>query len=141
MEPTNNPITVETTVNAPVEKVWEIFTNPAHVTHWNNASPDWHTPRAENDLREGGTFTYRMEARDGSMGFDFGGVYSSVVPHQSICYTIGDGRRVAVYFAGEGNSIRLTETFEAETVHSADLQRSGWQAILDNLKAYTENGN
>jgi uncharacterized protein YndB with AHSA1/START domain len=131
-------ITVETTVNAPVEKVWEYFTKPEHIIQWNNPSDDWHTPRAENDLRVGGNFVYRMEARDGSMGFDFGGVYDAVKPKEYIEYTIGDGRKVKVTFSGKGNSTKVVESFEAEDIHSEELQRGGWQAILDNFNKHTE---
>jgi len=139
METANKPtITVENTIKAPVEKVWEFWTKPEHITKWNNASDDWHTPHAENDLREGGKFSARMEARDGSMGFDFGGVYDVVKSHERIEYTIGDGRKVRVRFTDEGNETKVVETFEAEGTHSIEMQRGGWQAILDNFKKYTE---
>jgi len=131
-------ITVENTINAPVEKVWEYWSKPEHITKWNNASDDWHTPRAENDLRTGGKFTSRMEARDGSMGFDFGGVYDEVREHEYIEYTMGDGRKVNVTFTPDGNQTRVVEKFEAEGTHSIEMQRGGWQAILDNFKKYTE---
>ena len=131
-------ITVENTVNAPIEKVWLYWTNPGHISKWNNASDDWHTPSAENDLRIGGSFVFRMEAKDGSMGFDFTGVYDAVKTHEYIEYTIADGRKVKIYFSENGNSTKVVESFEAETVHSTDLQKSGWQAILDNFKKYTE---
>jgi uncharacterized protein YndB with AHSA1/START domain len=139
METTNTKtITVETTVNAPVEKVWEFWTKPEHITKWNNASDDWHTPRAENDLRAGGSFVSRMEAKDGSFGFDFGGVYDDVQENKYIEYTIGDGRKVKVDFTSEGNATKVVETFEAENTHSIEMQRGGWQAILDSFKKYTE---
>lgn len=139
METTNTKtITVETTVNAPVEKVWELWTKPEHITKWNNASDDWHTPRAENDLRAGGSFVSRMEAKDGSFGFDFGGVYDDVQENKYIEYTIGDGRKVKVDFTSEGNATKVVETFEAENTHSIEMQRGGWQAILDSFKKYTE---
>jgi uncharacterized protein YndB with AHSA1/START domain len=138
MEPTNNTITVETTVAASVEKVWERFTNPTHIKNWNSPSPEWHTPSAENDLREGGSFSYRMEARDGSMGFDFGGIFTSVKPNKSLYYTIGDGRKVAVHFSGSDTDTRVVETFEAENMNAIEMQRGGWQAILDSFKQYTE---
>ncbi|MFZ1368784.1 MAG: SRPBCC family protein [Ferruginibacter sp.] len=131
-------ITVETIVQAPVEKVWECWTKPEHITGWNNASDDWHTPRAENDLREGGKFLSRMEARDGSMGFDFRGVYDAVKPNELIAYTLEDNRKVHIVFTGSGNETTVTETFEAENENSIELQRSGWQAILNNFKSYTE---
>lgn len=131
-------ITIETMVNAPVEKVWQNFTSPAHITKWNNASDDWHTPSAENDLRVGGKFTYRMEAKDGSFGFDFWGIYNEVTPNEYIGYTMGDGRIAKIYFSIEGSKTKIVETFEAETENSIALQKGGWQATLDNFKKYTE---
>ena len=131
-------ITVETVVDAPKEKVWEYFTKPEHITKWNYASDDWCSPRAENDLRDGGNFVYRMEAKDGSFGFDFGGTYDAVKEHDSIEYTIGDGRKVSVNFAEENNATTVTSTFEAEKTHSIEQQQQGWQAILDNFKKYVE---
>jgi uncharacterized protein YndB with AHSA1/START domain len=139
METTNaTNITVETPVNAPVEKVWSYFTQPQHVKKWNNASNDWHTPRAENDLRVGGNFVYRMEAKDGSFGFDFGGTYDAVDQNEYLEYTIGDGRKVKISFIPEGTSTKVVENFEAETTNPVELQRTGWQSILDNFKKYTE---
>lgn len=131
-------ITVENTVNAPVEKVWKFWTGAEHIVHWNNASDDWHTPKAVNDLRAGGHFVFTMAAKDGSFSFDFGGVYDEVVENKYIAYTIADGRKVNIRFEGDGASTRVVETFEAENMHSHEMQRSGWQAILDNFKAYTE---
>lgn len=131
-------ITVATTVNAPVAKVWEFWTNPKHITNWNNASDDWHTPRAENDLRVGGKFLSRMEAKDGSMGFDFNGVYDEVKTNELIAYTMEDGRKVKINFEDLGNETNITETFEAENENPVELQRGGWQSILDNFKKYTE---
>ena len=131
-------ITVENTVNAPVEKVWTYWTEPQHITKWNNANDDWHTPFAENDLRTGGKFISRMEAKDGSMGFDFGGVYDDVLEHRLIEYTMGDGRKVKVSFTPVGNTTKVTETFDAEETHPHDFQKAGWQSILDNFKKYTE---
>jgi uncharacterized protein YndB with AHSA1/START domain len=131
-------ITVESTIDAPKEKVWEYFTKPEHITKWNNASDDWFTPRAENDLRVGGNFVYRMEAKDGSFGFDFGGTYDEVKNNELIEYTIGDGRKVKINFSGDGNKTKVTENFEAENMNSTELQKTGWQAILDNFKKYTE---
>jgi uncharacterized protein YndB with AHSA1/START domain len=131
-------ITVENTVNAPIEKVWDYWTKTEHVKHWNNASDDWHTPNAENDLRVGGNFVYRMEAKDGSFGFDFGGVYDSVDINKFIEYTIGDGRKVEITFEADGDKTKVTESFEAENMNSPELQKQGWQAILDNFKKYTE---
>ena len=131
-------ITVENTVAAPVEKVWEYWTKPEHIIKWNNASDDWHTPRAENDLRTGGSFVSRMEARDGSMGFDFGGVYDDVKTNEYIEYTMGDGRKVEIFFTATGNTTKVVESFEAENTNPAELQKGGWQSILDNFKKYTE---
>jgi len=138
METTTTNITIETTVNAPLEKVWAYFTQPQHVKNWNNASDDWHTPTAENDLRAGGNFVYRMEAKDGSFGFDFGGTYDVVKENEYLEYTIGDGRKVKISFINEASGIKVLENFEAETTNPIDLQRTGWQAILDNFKKYTE---
>ncbi len=137
----NGPITVETIINAPVEKVWERWTEPKHIIKWNAASDDWHTPHATNDLRTGGSFTSRMEAKDGSMGFDFGGIYDEVNTHKLISYTMADGRKVKVEFLAEGDQTRVKETFDAETTHSRDMQKAGWQAILDNFKNYSEQPN
>jgi uncharacterized protein YndB with AHSA1/START domain len=131
-------ITVAVTVNAPVEKVWDSWTAPEHIIQWSNASDEWHTPRATNDLRVGGAFLSRMEAKDGSFGFDFGGVYDEVKTNELIAYTIGDGRKVKVSFTGNGNTTAITETFEAETTHSIEMQQGGWQSILENFKKYTE---
>ena len=131
-------ITVEATVNAPVEKVWNFWNGPEHITKWCNASDDWHTPFAENDLKTGGKFMSRMEAKDGSFGFDFGGVYDEVKNHELIAYTIGDGRKVKITFSKQGNATKVIETFEAEDQNPVEMQRGGWQAILDNFKKYTE---
>ena len=131
-------ITVQNTINAPVEKVWQLWNAPEHITKWCAASDDWHTPRAENDVRTGGKFLSRMEAKDGSFGFDFGGVYDNVKKHELIEYTMGDGRKVSVNFSGEGDSTKVVETFEAESQNSIEMQRGGWQAILDNFKKYVE---
>ncbi len=133
-----NIISVQTTVDAPVEKVWEIWTTPHHITRWNSASEDWHTPTATNDLREGGKFSSRMEARDGSMGFDFEGTYDLVIPNKKIEYTMSDGRRVIIEFTSHGNQTHILETFEAETENPVELQQQGWQAIMDNFKKYAE---
>jgi uncharacterized protein YndB with AHSA1/START domain len=132
-------ITVEATVKAPVEKVWKFWTSPEHIMKWNNANDDWHTPRAENDLRTGGKFSTRMEAKDGSFGFDFGGVYDEVVTNKTIAYTMGDERKVKVTFSGKDNETEIVETFDAESENPVDMQREGWQAILNNFKKYTEN--
>jgi uncharacterized protein YndB with AHSA1/START domain len=132
-------VTIESIINAPAEKVWKYWTSPEHITRWNSPSPDWHSPRAENDVRVGGKFMSRMEARDGSAGFDFGGVYDEVNENARLAYTMGDGRKVTVDFTQNGNETKVVETFDAETMHPVDFQRAGWQAILDNFKNYVEN--
>lgn len=131
-------ITVQQTVNATPEKVWDYWTLPEHITQWNAASDDWYTPRAESDVRAGGLFSYRMEARDGSVGFDFGGTYDAVTPNEMIEYTLGDGRKVTVQFTPEGDGTKVVERFDAEMTNPVEMQQSGWQAILDNFKTYTE---
>jgi uncharacterized protein YndB with AHSA1/START domain len=131
-------VTVEATIKAPVEKVWKLWSTPEDIKKWNSASDDWHTPKAENDLRTGGTFSSRMEAKDGSFGFDFGGVYDEVITHQLIAYTMGDGRTVKITFAGNGGDTIVTEIFDAESENPVDMQKAGWQAILDNFKKYAE---
>lgn len=131
-------ITVETYVRAPVEKVWSDFTDPEAIKVWNAASDDWHTTEAKNDLRVGGAFSFRMEAKDGSQGFDFKGVYTEVVLHELIAYTMEDGRKVEVSFISEEDGVRVIEKFEPEASNTHEVQRSGWQAILDNLKKYVE---
>ena len=132
-------ITVTATINAPVEKVWSLWTDPRHIVHWNNAQDDWHTTNAENDLRVGGKFLSRMEARDGSTGFDFEGEYTRVILLKQIVYTLGDGRIVQVSFTENGKETLVAETFEAEQTYTPELQKQGWQAILNNFKKYVEN--
>lgn len=131
-------ITVEATVHAPIEKVWQYWTEPRHITQWSNASDEWHAPHAENDLRVGGSFLTRMEAKDGSFGFDFGGVYDEVRTNELISYTMGDGRKVSISFNSQENDTKIIETFEAESSHSIEMQEAGWQAILNNFKKYCE---
>lgn len=139
METPNKPvITIEATVNAPLEKVWNYWTMPEHITKWNSASDDWHTPKAENDLRTGGKFSARMEAKDGSFGFDFWGIYDIVTTHELIEYTLGDDRKVTISFTPAEGGIKVVESFEAESTNSLELQQGGWQAILNNFKKYTE---
>lgn len=135
---TSKQIRVETTVQAPVEKVWQYWTEPAHITKWSFASDDWHSPLAENDLRSGGKFLTRMEAKDGSFGFDFGGVYDEVKLHELIAYTMGDGRKVEILFKSQGNTTEVIETFDAEMTNPMEMQQQGWQAILENFKNYAE---
>jgi len=134
----NQPITIKAIINAPVDKIWEFWTEPKHIEKWNNASEDWHTPHAENDLRVGGRFLSRMEAKDGSIGFEFYGIYDEVEFQKVIAYTLGDERKVRIVFKQEETSTLVTETFEAETTNSIEMQQRGWQAILDNFKKYTE---
>jgi len=131
-------ITIESTVKAPVEKVWKLWADPEHITKWATASDDWHTPTAQNDLRVGGKFSSRMEAKDGSMGFDFGGVYDEVKANELIEYTLGDGRKVVVHFTGKGDTTKIVQTFEAEETNPIEMQRGGWQAILNNFTKYAE---
>lgn len=133
-----NVITVEAVVNAAVGKVWKLWTTPKHIIQWNNASDDWHTPSAENDLRPGGEFTSRMAAKDGSVAFDFKGTYDEVIENQLISYTLEDGRKVKITFSNNGTETKVVETFEAEEVNSLELQKEGWQAILNNFKKYVE---
>lgn len=138
METSGKIITVKNLVKAPVEKVWKMWTFPEHITRWNYASEEWHSPTAENDLRPGGRFVSRMEAKDGSMGFDFEGIYDEVKPNQLIKYSLGDGRKVEVIFENKGEETQVTESFEAENTHSLEIQQEGWQAILNNFKGYVE---
>lgn len=132
-------ITVKSSVNAGLDKVWDYYNEPAHVQQWNAAHESWHCPKAENDLREGGRFSYRMEARDGSFGFDFGGVYDSVKPKESFSYTMDDQRKVVVSFIPEGEAqTNVVVMFDPEAQNPAEMQEQGWQAILDNFKNYAE---
>ncbi len=135
---TKKSITVQAVINAPVAKVWQLYTAPGHITQWNHASDDWHSPRAENDLKPGGKFLYRMEAKDGSFGFDFWGTYEKITTNQLIAYTLGDGRKVVVTFTENMHETDIEIKFEAESTHSIEMQRNGWQAILDNFKKYVE---
>ena len=134
---TTQPVTVETTVAAPIDEVWAAYTTPADIMQWNAASDDWHTPSASVDLREGGMFSSRMEAKDGSMGFDFAGTYTKIDPLKLIEYEFGD-RHAKVEFVPEQGGTLVRVTFDAETQHSLEQQRSGWQAILDNFKRHVE---
>lgn len=131
-------IKIQTEIKSEIKRVWECFNLPMHVTQWNFASPEWHCPKAENDLKVGGKFNYRMEAKDGSFGFDFWGIYDEIIPYEKIAYTLGDNRKVEIRFKQEENTVIVEEDFETEDENSAELQRTGWQAILDNFKNYTE---
>jgi uncharacterized protein YndB with AHSA1/START domain len=131
-------ISIDTNVNASIGKIWQFWTEPRHIMQWNAASDDWHTTKAENDLEVGGKFSSRMEAKDGSFGFDFFGIYDAVKINELIAYTLGDGRKVTISFSAEGNAIKMVIVFEAETQNPIEVQKGGWQAILNNFKKYTE---
>ena len=131
-------ITVETTIAAPIEKIWQYWTTPQHIINWNFASDDWCAPAAVNDLRAGGKFSFRMEARDGSMGFDLEGIYTVVKTNETIEYILADGRNVKVSFLKNGDKYDVIETFEAEDTNPVELQKGGWQAILNSYKNYVE---
>lgn len=131
-------ITIEAEVNAPVEKVWNSWTAPEHIVNWCHASDDWHCPKAENDIRTGGKFSTTMAAKDGSFSFDFGGIYTEVIENESIKYTMDDGRTATITFIREDDKTFIEESFEAEGMNTLELQRGGWQAILNNFKNYTE---
>ena len=133
-----NPITIEATVKAPIDKVWKYWNEPRHITKWCQASPDWHAPKAENDLKVGGKFTTTMAAKDGSFSFDFGGTYTKVENNKAIDYTMDDGRKAKLTFSGNGNETKIVETFDPENENPIEIQKSGWQAILDSFKKYTE---
>jgi uncharacterized protein YndB with AHSA1/START domain len=131
-------VTVEATVNAPIDKVWAAWNEPKHIMNWAFASDDWHVPKSENDLRTGGKFSTTMAAKDGSFSFDFGGVYTNVETNKLIEYTLGDERKVKVVFSTDGKETKVIETFDTESTNSVEMQRAGWQAILDNFKKYAE---
>jgi uncharacterized protein YndB with AHSA1/START domain len=131
-------ITVETEVAAPLKQVWDAWVTPDHITKWNFAIDEWCCPRAEIDLKIGGTFKYRMEAKDGSFGFDFEGVFTKVAPQQSLHFKLGDERLVTIEFQQTANGTRVAETFEAEDENSAEQQKQGWQSILNNFKKHVE---
>ncbi|WP_256004576.1 SRPBCC family protein [Pedobacter deserti] len=132
-------VTVQATVAAALGRVWDMWTSPTHIMQWNNASDDWHTPFAEADLRKGGKFRSTMAAKDGSMSFDFEGTYTDLEEHRLIGYEMPDGRKVSVSFTESPAGVQIVETFDAENEHPVDMQRAGWQAILDNFKKYAEN--
>lgn len=131
-------VTIETTVQTTLPKAWEAWTVPHHITQWNWAIDTWHCPVATNDLTVGGRTTSRMEAKDGSMGFEFGGTYTAVDTLQHLAFTMDDGRTVSVDFAEVDGGVHITETFEAETQNSVEMQQQGWQMILNNYKTYAE---
>ncbi len=133
-------ITVTTSINSPIEKVWDAYTEPQHITKWAFADDSWHAPHAENDLREGGRFLTRMEAKDGSAGFDFTGTYTEIVPLSKIAYLMdGEDKRTAhIDFEAMGDSTRVTVSFDPENENPIEMQKAGWQAILENFKVYSE---
>ena len=133
-------ITVQTVVKADLDTAWKVWNTPADIKQWNAASDDWHTTQSSVDLREGGKFSARMEAKDGSFGFDFAGTYTRIVPRKLIEYTIGDGRSVTVEFEPQAGGVLVRETFDAETQNPAEMQRQGWQAILNNYAKHAEGG-
>ena len=137
-ETSKKPITVEATIHSPLEKVWKCWSAPEHITKWCQASDDWHAPHAENDLTAGGKFKTTMAAKDGSFSFDFSGTYTDVIEHKKIAYVLDDQRKVEILFAAEGNTTKITETFDPENMNPIDMQRDGWQEILNSFKKYTE---
>lgn len=131
-------ITVETAITAPIDKIWQYWTDPEHIIHWNNASDDWHTPSSINNVMVGGKFKNRMESKEGGMGFDFEGTYTNVKLYEQIEYALADGRNVKIDFIKQGDAIKIIESFEAENTHPIEMQQAGWQSILDNFKKYLE---
>lgn len=131
-------ITVQTKVQAPLDKIWSFWTVPKHITKWNSASEDWHTPYADNDLKVGGKFKYTMASQDGTMSFDFIGTYSVIQDKRTIAYTIEDGREVIVVFEEQEDGVIIRESFDPELMNPEELQQQGWQTILDNFKKYVE---
>ncbi|MCU0470356.1 MAG: SRPBCC family protein [Arcicella sp.] len=131
-------ITVEAIIHAPLANVWEYWTNPVHIQNWTFASDEWHAPHATNDLRIGGKFLTRMEAKDGSMGFDFEGVYTHIEPLKTIEYVLEDGRQIKISFVQNDGEVSIVETFDAENENPIEMQETGWQMILDNFKKYAE---
>lgn len=132
------PITVDIQIKKPISIVWDCFVNPMHIIHWNQASSDWHCPKAENTLEVGGTFVYTMAAKDGSSSFDLVGMFDEVIPHTCLAYTLGDGRKVRVTFVESDDHVNVIEQFDPEQIHSEEMQKQGWQLILNSLKAYCE---
>ncbi|MGE3975524.1 MAG: SRPBCC family protein [Bdellovibrionales bacterium] len=135
---TFSKIKIEAIVSAPVEKVWIYWTKPEHITKWNFAVDDWQCPSATNDLQVGGIYKARMEAKDGSFGFDFEAVYDEVIPQKKLTYTMADGRQATTHFESVGNQTKVTTVFDAEKQNSEEMQKGGWQAILNNFKKYVE---
>jgi uncharacterized protein YndB with AHSA1/START domain len=131
-------VTVQAIIKAPINKVWEYWTNPAHIVHWNFASADWHCPNATNNLEISGEFHYLMAAKDGSVSFDFWGTYQAIEINKQIDILLGDGRKMEVSFEETTEGTQLTERFEPETMNAVELQKTGWQLILDNFKSYVD---
>ena len=131
-------VTIATTVNASPQQAWDVYTKPEHITKWNTPSDDWHCPASENDVRVGGKMKSRMEAKDGSMGFDFEATYDEVREPKKLQYTMPDGRVVTTDFEADGKKTKVTTVFDTETQNSVEMQRSGWQAILDNYKKHVD---
>ena len=134
----SNKITVTATVNADIKKAWDYYTKPQHIINWNFADPSWQCPAASNDMRVGGKFSARMEAKDGSFGFDFDAIYSEIVEGERFTYGMPNGRQVSVVFSENGEQTDVEVTFDAEDQNSLEMQKNGWQAILNNFKSYTE---
>ena len=132
-----NKIKVQAQIKSDLDKVWDYYNNPTHIVNWNYADPSWHCPSAENDMKIGGIYKARMEAKDGSFGFDFEAVYTAVNPKQNFSYEFG-GRHATVVFEKIGNETQITIVFDPETENSLELQKQGWQSILNNFKKYTE---
>lgn len=134
----DNKITVTATINADAKKVWDYYNSPRHITKWNFADPSWHCPSASNDMRVGGQYSARMEAKDGSFGFDFEAIYDEISEGENFTYTMTDGRQATVTFKRLGDKTEVIVTFDAETENPVEMQKDGWQAILDNFKKYVE---
>lgn len=135
----NELLKVSVEIESNMNRVWEYWTEPEHIKNWNTASEEWHTPKVENDLKKGGKFVFRMEAKDGSHGFDFGGTYDEIKNEEFISYKLDDDRKVNVSFTEENGKILVVEKFEPESENSEEMQRDGWQSILNNFKNYVEN--
>lgn len=135
---TNQKVNIQASIQAPLKKVWDYYTEPAHITQWNFADSSWHCPSASNDLRVGGKYVARMEAKDGSFGFDFATTYDEVILHQKLAYTMEDGRQAIMTLDQQEGSVLVTVLFDAENENPIELQRDGWQAILNNFKMYVE---
>jgi uncharacterized protein YndB with AHSA1/START domain len=131
-------ITIETTISAPIAQVWETWTSPEHIQHWNFASPDWHCPKATSDLKVGGEFHYEMAAKDGSFSFDFWGTFQQIEEGKMIASILGDGRNMQVTFEATEAGTKVVEQFEPESQNPEEMQKAGWQMILDNFKSYAE---